>query len=146
MPEESLDEWIQKAEQDFECAPMGLRRNKPALYDGVRFHAQQCAEKYIKAFWVRHKIEFRRTHDLIELQRLCAQVDPAFRLIIEPLKLLFVYAVDIRYPGVNATEQDARDAVAAMKQVRAFVRAIGTQSQITFVFRPLSFVHSEVDL
>lgn len=130
MPEDSLDEWIRKAEQDLEYARIGMRRRKVALYDGVCFHAQQCVEKYLKAFLVRHKIEFRRTHDLIELQRLCAQVDPAFRLIIEPLKLLFIYAVDIRYPGVSATEQDARDAVAAMKQVRAFVRArLGLKTQ-----------------
>ncbi|MCX7839977.1 MAG: HEPN domain-containing protein [Anaerolineae bacterium] len=130
MPEDSVDEWIRKAEQDFEYARIGMRRRKNPLYDGVCFHAQQCAEKYLKAFLTRHKIEFRKTHDLTELQRACAQVDPAFRLIIEPLKLLFVYAVDIRYPGISATEQDARDAVAAMKQVRAFVRArLGLQTR-----------------
>lgn len=55
MPEDSLEEWIRKAEQDFEYARMGIRRRKSPLYDGVCFHAQQCAEKYLKAFLVRHK-------------------------------------------------------------------------------------------
>lgn len=89
MSADSLNEWISKAEQDFEYARIGMRQRKNVLYDGVCFHAQQCAEKYIKAFLVRHKIGFRKTHDLIELQRLCTQVDPAFGLITEPLKLLF---------------------------------------------------------
>jgi len=51
------------------------------------------------------------------------EADPTFDLISNPLALLFPYAVDARYPGFRATEQDARAAVAAMKQVRVFVRA-----------------------
>ncbi len=130
MPEDSLEEWLKKAEQDFEYARIGMRQKKNLLYDGVCFHAQQCAEKYVKAFLVRHNIGFRKTHDLIELQRLCAQVDSTFSLITDPLKLLFVYAVDIRYPGMTATKEDAREAVAAMKQVRTFVRArLGLKSK-----------------
>lgn len=123
MPEDSTEDWIRKAEQDFEYARIGIRQRKAALYDGVCFHAQQCAEKYVKAFLVRHDIAFRKTHDLIELQRLCSQVDSAFKLITDPLKLLFVYAVDVRYPGMTATIEDAREAISAMKQVRKFVRA-----------------------
>jgi HEPN domain-containing protein len=130
MLDDSLEEWVRKAEQDFEYARIGMRQRKNPLYDGVCFHAQQCVEKYVKAFLVRHNIQFRKTHDLIELQRLCLQVDSAFGLITDPLKLLFVYAVDIRYPGMTATKDDAREAVAAMKQIRQFVRArLGLKSR-----------------
>jgi hypothetical protein len=51
------------------------------------------------------------------------KVDEAFKLIFDALMILNPYSVDIRYPGTSATQEDARDAVAAMKQVRAFVRA-----------------------
>jgi hypothetical protein len=51
------------------------------------------------------------------------EADPTFDLISDSLALLFPFAVDARYPGFKATEQDAREAVAAMKQVRKFVRA-----------------------
>ena len=34
------------------------------------------------------------------------------------------YDVAIRYPGEVATVEDAREAIAAMKEVRQFVRAI----------------------
>lgn len=123
MLDETLEEWLYKAEQDFHYAKVGMRQRQHPLYDGVCFHAQQCAEKYLKAFLVRHRIEFRKVHDLDELYRLCAPVDESFRLIFDPLMILNPYSVDIRYPGISATAQDAREAVAAMKQVRAFVRA-----------------------
>ena len=118
-----LEEWLERAEEDYRQAQVALRQRKYPAYNTVCFHAQQCAEKYLKAFLVRHAIAFPKTHDLIELRRLCIQVDSAFDLLTAPLKALFPYAVDIRYPGVSATQEDARDAVAAMKQVRAFVRA-----------------------
>lgn len=123
MTDESLEEWIQKAEQDYRMALVAMRQRKYPAYDDACFHAQQCAEKYVKAFLVRHKIVFRKVHDLAELQRLCLGVDPTFQLITAPLKTLYPYAVDIRYPGANATKEDAHEAIDAMKQVRKFVRA-----------------------
>ena len=130
MPEHSFEEWIKRAEQDFEYARLGMRqRNKP-LFEGVCFHSQQCAEKYLKAFLVRHKIAFPKTHDLIELRRLCLLADPTFDLITDPLKELFPYAIDTRYPGLSLTKEDAKEAVTAMKKIRAFVRArLGLKSK-----------------
>jgi HEPN domain-containing protein len=72
MLDETLD-WLNKAEQDFQYARLGMRQRKQPLYDGVCFHAQQCAEKYLKAFLTRHHIEFRWVHDLDELLRLCTK-------------------------------------------------------------------------
>jgi HEPN domain-containing protein len=77
----------------------------------------------LKAFLVRHAIAFRKTHDLRDLLRQCAQVDPVFSMLTNSLLLLNQFAIDTRYPGLALSNQDARDAVAAMKQVRKFVRA-----------------------
>jgi len=41
-------EWVHKAEGDFLTAQREMKA-APANYDAVCFHAQQCAEKYIKA-------------------------------------------------------------------------------------------------
>jgi hypothetical protein len=71
----------------------------------------------------RNNIAFRKNHDLTELQRQCAQEDSAFQLLTEPLKTLYPYAVDFRYPGFFATKQDVSEAMDAMKTVRKFVRA-----------------------
>jgi HEPN domain-containing protein len=123
MNDEPLEEWLERAEEDYHQAQVALRQKKYPAYNSVCFHAQQCAEKYVKAFLVRHHLRFRKTHDLIRLKILCMEADTAFDLISNALALLFPYAIDARYPGFRATEQDARDAVAAMKQVRKFVRA-----------------------
>jgi HEPN domain-containing protein len=40
--------WIKVAEEDFKLAQVALRRKTPLTY-GACFHAQQCAEKYLKA-------------------------------------------------------------------------------------------------
>ena len=45
-----------------------------------------------------------------------------FELVRDLLLLLNDYAVDIRYPGDEATKDEARAAVRAMRTVRAFVR------------------------
>jgi HEPN domain-containing protein len=75
--------WVEKAEEDFALARAALRRKKP-LVTGACFHAQQCAEKYIKALLVSKGAEFPKTHDLLMLSNLCSEVgvllefDPMF--------------------------------------------------------------------
>jgi HEPN domain-containing protein len=118
-----LEEWLERAEEDYFQAQVALRQRKHPAYHSACFHSQQCAEKYLKAFLVRNGIKFRKVHDLTELQNSCAQIDQTFTLITKLLDVLYPYAVDVRYPGLQVNIQDARDAVAAMKQVRKFVRA-----------------------
>lgn len=43
------NEWIIKAEGDFATAQREMRARKDPNYDAACFHAQQCAEKYLKA-------------------------------------------------------------------------------------------------
>ena len=42
-------EWVDKAEEDWSTALREVRVRKNPSYDSVCFHAQQCAEKYLKA-------------------------------------------------------------------------------------------------
>lgn len=73
-------------------------------------------------FLVTQRVEPPRTHNLVELLRLCLKRDGTFEMIRPALESLNLYAVVIRYPGVSATKDDARGAVKAMKQLREFVR------------------------
>lgn len=43
-------EWVNKAEGDFATALREGRVRKNPNYDAWCFHAQQCAEEYLKAF------------------------------------------------------------------------------------------------
>ena len=42
-------EWVRKAEADYVIARQ-CSRGKIPLHDGVCFHCQQCAEKYLKEY------------------------------------------------------------------------------------------------
>jgi HEPN domain-containing protein len=116
-------EWIDKAEGDFHTASREARVRKAANYDAVCFHAQQCVEKYLKAYLQEHGQPFPRIHDLIDLLELILLHDGTFELQREFLKELSGYAVEFRYPGEIAAKEEARAALMAMKAVRGFVRA-----------------------
>jgi len=117
-----VSEWVKKAEGDFQTAEREIRVRKAPNYDAVCFHAQQCAEKYLKAFLTDRHVPFLPIHDLEVLLEAIRPVGPDFELIRDLLLLLNDYAVDIRYPGDEATRDEARAAVRAMRTVRAFVR------------------------
>jgi hypothetical protein len=73
---------------------------------------------------VQHDVVFPKTHDLLELHKLCLSVDPTFDLIGDLLDRLNPYSVEFRYPGEETTTEEAKAAVKAMKEVRRFVRRL----------------------
>ncbi|MGH2593188.1 MAG: HEPN domain-containing protein [Anaerolineae bacterium] len=106
------------------------RRRNQRVPDVVCNQCQQCAEKYLKALLVRHRMDFPKTHDLTQLKDLVMRVDADVQLINAYLAILNPYGIDIRYPGLEATVKDARDAVQAMKEIRKFVRSkLGLRSK-----------------
>jgi HEPN domain-containing protein len=60
-------EWVDKAEGDFLTATRELRARKSPNYDTVCFHAQQSAEKYLKARLKEENVPFGKTHNLADL-------------------------------------------------------------------------------
>ena len=92
-------EWIQKAEGDFATAGRELRARKNPNYDAACFHAQQCAEKYLKAILQELSVPFGKSHNLIGLLDLLLSQDSAWEDIRADLEVLSVYAVGVRYPG-----------------------------------------------
>jgi len=118
-------QWIEKAEHDLRTAEHTLKLKKNCPFDTVCFHAQQCAEKYLKALLVARGIPFPKTHDL----RAIIQLAPAEIELGLEMDLLFTltqYAVDSRYPEEEEpiTRPEAKQAVAVARQVREVVRAI----------------------
>ena len=117
-----VSEWVEKAEGDFRTAEREARVRKAPNYDAVCFRAQQCAEKYLKAFLIQRQIPFRPIHDLEVLLELIKSVSLDFECIRDLLLLLNDYAVDVRYPGEMATKEESRAALKAMRTVRTFLR------------------------
>ena len=116
-------EWVKKAEGDFVIASRELRARKAPNYDAVCFHAQQCAEKYLKACLQEAGIHFAKTHDLLLLIDLLPQeMKPRFELLRPYMSLLSAYAVDFRYPGDSADKEQAKEAVGFCREVRQVSR------------------------
>jgi HEPN domain-containing protein len=115
-------EWIQKAEGDFATASREIRVRKSPNYDAVCFHAQQCAEKYLKAILQEAEISFGKTHHLIALLELVLALDPSWELLRSQLQSLNAYSVSIRYPGEAADKVMAQETLRLMKMVRVEAR------------------------
>lgn len=115
-------EWIEKAEDDFLAAQREYRARKRPLYDISCFHAQQCAEKYLKARLVEAGINIAKTHNIRTLLQSVLTVEPNWATLQPHLDALTVYAVDFRYPGKSASKIDAKDALQDCRKVRAAVR------------------------
>lgn len=116
-------DWVKKAESDYLAAAALARRRKVPLHDQVCFHCQQSAEKYLKARLEEASIASAKTHDLGRLLALLLPVEPSWTTLRPPLKRLTDYAVDFRYPGQNATKQEANRAIADCKLVRKAARS-----------------------
>ncbi|MHA1506781.1 MAG: HEPN domain-containing protein [Candidatus Asgardarchaeia archaeon] len=114
---------MKKAENDLINAKNSINiKPKPPL-DTVCFHAQQCAEKYLKAFLTFHEIEFEKTHDISDLLLLASKVDEGFVRLLEEGKLLTPYAVEVRYPVLfeEPTFEEAKKAIEIAEKIREFV-------------------------
>lgn len=115
-------EWIDKAEGDFATAQRELDAIDHPNYDAVCFHAQQCAEKYLKAFLQEADITFRRTHDLSDLLNSALSIEPEWTSMTAELNALSAFAVEYRYPGESAGLDEAREALEKWQKVREIIR------------------------
>ncbi len=117
-----LREWIAKAEKDLKAAEHELSFGKESITEAVCFHAQQAAEKYLKAFLALKGKGFPKTHNLYLLKKLCSEIDPEFRDL--RLGNLQFYAVKVRYPDdfYTPTLEEAEEAYSIALSVRDFVR------------------------
>ena len=115
------EEWVQKAEGDYTVAQQVLQGQTP-VNDAICFHAQQCIEKYLKAWLQQADIPFPRTHDLQALLNLIVPILPAWDAWREDFSKLSEHVVDPRYPGKFATDGEAAHAMRICNEVRRAVR------------------------
>ncbi len=113
----SAENWLTRARSSLALAMV----DKPpgCLWEDLCFHAQQAAEKAIKAVLVHHGLHFRFVHDINELlsglQQAGVEVPPSFR----EAGTLNEFAVMTRYPGTYeaVSEVDYRKAIAIADSV-----------------------------
>ncbi len=116
------EKWFRKAENDLLSIQNNLKSEQiPA--DVCCFHAQQAAEKYLKAYLVSRSVVFPKTHDLELLLRLCEQINPVFSDILTQVRSLIDYAIVPCYPDVadDLTPEDARQAEINSLVIKQFI-------------------------
>jgi HEPN domain-containing protein len=116
-------EWVRKAEDDRVIAQRSSRSKKP-LHDGVCFHCQQCAEKYLKAMLEELGSSVPKTHDCQQLLAMLLPHHSSLRYLRRGLTFLTNFAVAVRYPGDNASQREAQAAVRWADRVRTAARSI----------------------
>jgi len=119
----NVKEWLSHAESDLEYAELGLNLKTEQSYRLVAFHAQQCAEKSLKAYLVYHKIDFPYTHNIATILALCKETaDWTDKL--QDAKKLTLYASTLRYPGerVKVTKKEAITAIEIADNVQKVVK------------------------
>ncbi len=110
--EQYAREWLQYAENDLAAARF-LFGMKPLPPEIICFHCQQAAEKALKAYLAYHGTNVPKTHDLTNLNELCAVHEKDIESLVEQCIALNDYAVEIRYPDESPIKE--RDAHQALK-------------------------------
>lgn len=115
-------EWIEKAEGDFATAGREILVRNTPNFDAVCFHAQQCAEKYLKALLQEANLPSGKTHHLTALLDILVSVIPSWEVLRPQLQSLNAYSVSIRYPGESADKTAAKEALSLSTAIRAEAR------------------------
>ena len=119
-----LEEWITKAEGDYDTAVALKRLKAKPQYDAICYHCQQSAEKYFKAAIFSNGRTPPRIHDLEDLLNLCVLHAPFLRALEPEAKLLDPYSVEFRYPGDFATSEEAVEAIKSVRKIRSVMRKL----------------------
>jgi HEPN domain-containing protein len=118
-----VQEWLEKAAEDFAFARVNLKEGKP-FYAQICFHFHQAAEKYLKAYIVAHDLDFRKLHDLPLLLKICAAHDPAADRLREACEYLSAFYVETRYPvhwPTHFSREEAQRTLEAAELIKSWV-------------------------
>ncbi len=96
---EDVRAWLRKADLDLRAAAHAMSAPEAGFSSDAVFHAQQAAEKALKAFLAWHDVPFGKTHNLEELGRQCLALDATLQAFADPAVPLTEYAWKFRYPG-----------------------------------------------
>ena len=94
----SPEEWLRHAQSDLNLARLASHR-PDVLPEQACFHAQQAAEKALKAALLHRRIDFPFTHDIEELLELAERGGLALPPAVAQSGALTSYAVETRYPS-----------------------------------------------
>lgn len=118
-------QWIAHAESDLRLGRLGAD-DPSVLREQVCFHAQQAAEKAVKAVLLSRAIEFPYPHDIKGLLMIAETNGIVIPPDIQQAVMLTPYAVETRYPAdwMDITESDVEEALKTARNTIGWARSI----------------------
>lgn len=118
-------DWMKKAESDLAVVEMCL--DKKQSLEAACFHAEQAAQKYLKAYLTANETRvpwFALMDDLEKLMQMCSEHDPSFLTIRTAQKELTPHVVQAKIDMDFEPSLDmARTARGAALKIKEFVAA-----------------------
>ena len=117
-------QWLLYGEDDLRFAQHGLTLQTDCPCRLIAYHAQQCAEKHLKAYLVHKCIDFPYTHNIARLLELCAE-HASWAEELTDAEELTPFAITTRYPGEDeaVSRAEAVRAIEIAEHVRKVVLA-----------------------
>jgi len=116
-----ISSWLEKSRRDLSAAEYAMT-SEEVFPDIICFHAQQSAEKSLKALIVTHGETVPKTHNLGNLVSIIEEWEPGIISILEDALDLTPYAIESRYPDSdNPSYEDAKEAIQSATRIREIV-------------------------
>jgi HEPN domain-containing protein/predicted nucleotidyltransferase len=124
-PPESVERWLGRADADLRTLDQLLSFGSP-VWMSVTFHAQQAAEKYLKALVISRWRKPPRTHELAPIVDLARAIRCTLPDLAAECEILKPYGVEVRSPDDQpmSTEAEGRVALAAAMRIVDVVRPL----------------------
>jgi len=93
-----IRQWLIKSDNDLKTAELAIKAGADCPTDAACFHAQQCAEKCLKALLIKLGVEFPFTHEKIQ-QSVCTYESKAFSILADHLLIDHGIFTDTHIPA-----------------------------------------------
>jgi len=114
-------EWLKYSHNDLISATHLFNHLYPKQTEIACYLSQQCAEKVLKGYLFFTDTEPPRTHNLIELCKMCMGHDNTFSEILDACADLTPYGVAVRYPNELAVDEAlAKSAIGKAQVIHDF--------------------------
>lgn len=121
------EKWLTKAEDDLKFARLGL---ESGFYGQVCFLAQQSIEKNLKGFLLFKEMLYPKTHKLVELGKLCSEIEKELSRFTSQLKIIDEYYISTRYPDAvpgstaagSPSKENAKEVLEIAEEIHNVIR------------------------
>src|SRR5437868_1227310 len=118
----NYEAWAKRAESDL-LASRVLAATANPPWEIICFHAQQAAEKFLKAFLIKNGWSLRKTHDLSTLLAEAVRHDGKLAALDSECRELTPYIISGRYPDLPVDEAAGRNAIESAEKLASALRS-----------------------